>query len=158
MWFVKQFLGILVSQAIAHQKIEAKNLELVGWYHSHPTFSPSPSCRDIDSQLLCQNMFNQDTQSQVARPYVGVIIAPYIQPSAQNTKSALTSKSFQLFTPIEHTNPDAKFYANNCLYDYMDVYKQRYFTSELNSVLASKFTCFWVGANDDSNAVIIHKS
>lgn len=127
-------------------------MQLVGWYHSHPTFSPSPSCRDIDSQLFYQNAF-KDSETNIDRPYVGFIISPYIKPNPQTLKNTLNSKSFQLFTPVENSNPDARFYANDCIYDY-DVAKQRYFTYELNSVLASSFTCFWIGASEGSVTVI----
>ena len=47
-----------VSQAIAQEKIEALDMQVVGWYHSHPTFSPTPSQRDIETQSYYQNMFD----------------------------------------------------------------------------------------------------
>ena len=34
----------------ASEKILSKEATVVGWYHSHPTFEPSPSVRDIQTQ------------------------------------------------------------------------------------------------------------
>lgn len=32
------------------EKITALKMQVVGWYHSHPTFKPIPSNRDVDNQ------------------------------------------------------------------------------------------------------------
>ena len=34
----------------ASEKILSKEATVVGWYHSHPTFEPNPSVRDIQTQ------------------------------------------------------------------------------------------------------------
>ena len=43
-----------VSQAKASSDLAQHGLEVVGWYHSHPTFAPTPSLRDIDTQSTFQ--------------------------------------------------------------------------------------------------------
>ena len=37
--------------------IQRKNLQVVGWYHSHPAFQPDPSITDIQNQMSQQQMF-----------------------------------------------------------------------------------------------------
>ena len=44
----------LVSQTLASEQIEDVGMQVVGWYHSHPTFSPDPSVRDIETQQKFQ--------------------------------------------------------------------------------------------------------
>ena len=44
----------LVSQTVAAEKIETSGNRVVGWYHSHPTFAPYPSVRDMETQLQFQ--------------------------------------------------------------------------------------------------------
>ena len=39
-----------VSQTQASEELASIGLSVVGWYHSHPTFAPSPSVRDIETQ------------------------------------------------------------------------------------------------------------
>ncbi|KAI7691527.1 hypothetical protein SSS_06962 [Sarcoptes scabiei] len=53
-----------VSQALVLEKLERKNLQMVGWYHSHPTFSPKPSVRDIDTQNYYQKIFKNPPRSK----------------------------------------------------------------------------------------------
>lgn len=38
------------------QTIEQKNMKVVGWYHSHPTFLPDPSLIDIENQYNYQRL------------------------------------------------------------------------------------------------------
>ncbi|XP_005100492.1 histone H2A deubiquitinase MYSM1 isoform X2 [Aplysia californica] len=61
-----------VSQTLANEKIEDAGMSVVGWYHSHPTFRPDPSVRDIDTQLKFQDWF-----SKGGNHFVGVIVSPY---------------------------------------------------------------------------------
>ncbi|CAG8520541.1 18735_t:CDS:2 [Racocetra fulgida] len=45
-----------ISYKIAAREVFAeKGLEFVGWYHSHPTFEPQPSVRDIENQTQYQD-------------------------------------------------------------------------------------------------------
>ena len=37
--------------------IQNSNMQVVGWYHSHPTFMPEPSIRDIKNQDSYQRLF-----------------------------------------------------------------------------------------------------
>ncbi|XP_069126151.1 deubiquitinase MYSM1-like [Argopecten irradians] len=60
-----------VSQTLASEAI-CQNYSVVGWYHSHPTFAPNPSIRDIETQLKFQEWF-----SKGGSKFVGVIVSPY---------------------------------------------------------------------------------
>nr|CAD7260363.1 unnamed protein product [Timema shepardi] len=61
-----------VSQTEASEKLHAEDLEVVGWYHSHPKFFPNPSVQDLDTQ---SNMQSWLCKSSVA--FVSFIISPY---------------------------------------------------------------------------------
>lgn len=43
-----------VSQTQASEELAWRGLAVVGWYHSHPTFAPIPSVRDIETQAKFQ--------------------------------------------------------------------------------------------------------
>jgi len=49
---------LLTHQAWPHasspQVIAKNNMQVVGWYHSHPTFHPDPSLIDIENQYNYQ--------------------------------------------------------------------------------------------------------
>lgn len=47
-----------VSEMEAREVFEQKGLRVVGWYHSHPTFEPEPSIRDIENQTSYQVSFH----------------------------------------------------------------------------------------------------
>jgi len=55
------------SEIEAREIFASKNLDVVGWYHSHPTFEPNPSIRDIENQ----------GQYQVIKQYTINIIYTY---------------------------------------------------------------------------------
>lgn len=73
------------------QLIEEKNMVVVGWYHSHPTFAPDPSIIDIENQrnyqTLCREKCdgnggseggcNAHSIPEFMEPFVGAIIGPY---------------------------------------------------------------------------------
>ncbi|XP_076440609.1 LOW QUALITY PROTEIN: deubiquitinase MYSM1-like [Babylonia areolata] len=61
-----------VSQTHASEQIEDVGMRVVGWYHSHPTFAPSPSVRDIETQQKFQYWF-----AKGGNHFVGLIISPY---------------------------------------------------------------------------------
>nr|KAG5709642.1 hypothetical protein BaRGS_001692 [Batillaria attramentaria] len=61
-----------VSQTLASEQIEDVQMKVVGWYHSHPTFAPNPSVRDIETQQKFQYWF-----AKGGNPFVGIIISPY---------------------------------------------------------------------------------
>ena len=43
-----------VSQTQASEHLAGRGFVVVGWYHSHPRFIPSPSVRDIETQAKFQ--------------------------------------------------------------------------------------------------------
>jgi protein MYSM1 len=43
-----------ISEMNAREYFSCKDLIIVGWYHSHPTFEPTPSIRDIETQVAYQ--------------------------------------------------------------------------------------------------------
>jgi len=43
-----------VSEMHANEAFAARGFDVVGWYHSHPTFDPQPSLRDIENQAQYQ--------------------------------------------------------------------------------------------------------
>ncbi|KAI8341798.1 hypothetical protein BC941DRAFT_414490 [Chlamydoabsidia padenii] len=83
--------------------IEEKNMTVVGWYHSHPTFIPDPSLVDIENQCNYQNLCRDEchttdtnisttdnpnsttttttqqnmSESVILEPFVGAIVGPY---------------------------------------------------------------------------------
>ncbi|GFR82583.1 histone H2A deubiquitinase MYSM1-like [Elysia marginata] len=92
-----------VSQTLASEQIEDVGMQVVGWYHSHPTFSPDPSVRDIETQQKFQYWF-----SKGGNHFVGVIISPYntMNPSVNSdirclTISDLHSKEFLCNIPYK---------------------------------------------------------
>lgn len=52
--------------------MEAAQVSLVGWYHSHTSSPPQPSVQDIDAQLEYQLKL-KGTGDQGYRPCVGII-------------------------------------------------------------------------------------
>ncbi|CAI5723531.1 hypothetical protein KXD40_000660 [Peronospora effusa] len=59
--------------------IENAQLEVVGWYHSHPAFAPDPSIRDIENQTSYQQLFQRPTtaDNKPSEPFVGLIVGTY---------------------------------------------------------------------------------
>eukprot|EP00878_Enallax_costatus_P044864 GHUV01053634.1.p1 GENE.GHUV01053634.1~~GHUV01053634.1.p1 ORF type:complete len:195 (+),score=49.90 GHUV01053634.1:90-587(+) len=54
---------------------ELYGLEVVGWYHSHPSFPALPSVIDIANQLQMQQQFRQAPSGD--EPYIAAIVSPY---------------------------------------------------------------------------------
>lgn len=61
-----------MSQSQASEIIQHEGLEVIGWFHSHPTFYPNPSLQDIDTQLSMQEYLSSEVS-----PFVGVILSPF---------------------------------------------------------------------------------
>ncbi|KAK7074992.1 Myb-like, SWIRM and MPN domains 1 [Halocaridina rubra] len=61
-----------LSQSAACTAIHGGGVQVVGWYHSHPTFPPNPSIQDIDSQSQMQQWFARQES-----PFLGVIVSPF---------------------------------------------------------------------------------
>ncbi|KAJ3256889.1 Myb-like, SWIRM and MPN domains 1, partial [Borealophlyctis nickersoniae] len=62
------------SEMRARETFASENLEVVGWYHSHPTFEPNPSVRDVENQVAYQTLFQRPDGTE---PFVGAIVSPY---------------------------------------------------------------------------------
>ncbi|KAI8809533.1 hypothetical protein BJ742DRAFT_804168 [Cladochytrium replicatum] len=62
------------SEMKARQAFESEGCQVVGWYHSHPTFQPEPSVRDLENQAAYQSLFQRNDGSE---PFVCVIVSPY---------------------------------------------------------------------------------
>lgn len=172
-----------VSYVDAIEEFEKQNLQMVGWYHSHPKFFTKPSIVDIQTQKYNQGIFSErysnkeknkstnNKQQQVSagdsedrqrpivpseekeRTFVGFIVTPFL---VQPIGSTLTSsKSFTRYQPHSERSIGSKFIANNICYDYHHRYHSSYcyFTPELNSILASTIKCFWVNGPQFSKDV-----
>ncbi|CAG8461871.1 7012_t:CDS:10 [Paraglomus brasilianum] len=63
-----------VSEMHANEAFAARGFDVVGWYHSHPTFDPQPSLRDIENQAQYQELFRHEDGVE---PFIGIIITPY---------------------------------------------------------------------------------
>eukprot|EP00045_Choanoeca_perplexa_P017134 m.243019 g.243019 ORF g.243019 m.243019 type:complete len:828 (-) comp17457_c1_seq8:185-2668(-) len=79
------------AQVNAMELIKRKGLAFAGWYHSHPTFPPEPSVRDIENQTASQMMFME-------QPYVGIINAPYYHSTTSSAKAVADVKCFWINT------------------------------------------------------------
>ncbi|XP_036972042.1 histone H2A deubiquitinase MYSM1 [Acanthopagrus latus] len=61
-----------LSQTQACDVLSSLGFSVVGWYHSHPSFHPNPSVRDIATQDQFQSYF-----SRGGAPFIGMIVSPY---------------------------------------------------------------------------------
>uniref|UniRef100_A0A8C6TGJ0 Myb-like, SWIRM and MPN domain-containing protein 1 n=1 Tax=Neogobius melanostomus TaxID=47308 RepID=A0A8C6TGJ0_9GOBI len=78
-----------VSQTLACDSLSSLGLSVVGWYHSHPSFHPNPSVRDIHTQDQFQSYF-----SRGGAPFIGMIVSPYdpANPSPHSQTTCLLVK------------------------------------------------------------------
>lgn len=60
-----------ISQAKAADTIHNEGLNILGWFHSHPTFAPEPSQQDLDTQLTVQQWIG------ITKPCIGLILSPF---------------------------------------------------------------------------------
>ena len=97
------------DQAALHELcVSNDNLQIVGWYHSHPTFKNVPSNRDIHMQHEQQTAYKEC-------PYIGLIMGSW--------SSVTTNSEYKWFnimrdegniTPLElNTNPIPNININN---------------------------------------------
>ncbi|KAI8088745.1 uncharacterized protein BX664DRAFT_261895, partial [Halteromyces radiatus] len=63
------------SEMRAREVFAENGYTVVGWYHSHPTFEPHPSIRDIENQTSYQTLFRHEKTGD--EPFIGVIVTPY---------------------------------------------------------------------------------
>ncbi|KAM9391171.1 histone H2A deubiquitinase MYSM1-like isoform 3-T3 [Salvelinus alpinus] len=73
-----------LSQTQACELLSSLGLAVVGWYHSHPTFHPNPSIRDIHTQDQFQSYF-----SRGGAPFIGMIVSPF-DPANPSPRSQTT--------------------------------------------------------------------
>ncbi|XP_074029524.1 deubiquitinase MYSM1 [Leptinotarsa decemlineata] len=60
-----------ISQAKAADTVHSMGNDILGWFHSHPTFAPEPSNQDLETQTVLQQWIGRD------KPCVGVIMSPF---------------------------------------------------------------------------------
>lgn len=60
-----------ISQARAAEIIHGQDLDILGWFHSHPTFAPEPSQQDLETQQHLQLWIGSNS------PCLGVILSPF---------------------------------------------------------------------------------
>lgn len=101
-----------VSQSEAASRIFNSNNFVVGWYHSHPTFVPSPSLRDLETQGNYQEMFRHESNI----PFIAIILSPYSGPCNPRHKHTLVSK-FKCLMLSDQINPQVRHSAGTC-YNY----------------------------------------
>lgn len=75
------------SQVEVAAKMIDGGYSIVGWYHSHPTFVPNPSLRDLETQAKYQEMFKEGD-----KPFIAIILAPYSGSINPAHKHSLASK------------------------------------------------------------------
>lgn len=59
-----------VSQVEQAANLTNEGYELVGWFHSHPTFEANPSRTDVATQADMQLQFSIESD----RPFIGFIL------------------------------------------------------------------------------------
>lgn len=86
-------------------RINQKNLQVVGWYHSHPdkAFSVEPSRVDIENQANYQHLLFKDC------PFIAAIIAPYNEDLPDH------NPQFQFFHVYQQDVPIKLPYKVRCL-------------------------------------------
>lgn len=62
-----------IAELSVREVISKYDLDVVGWYHSHPLFRPDPSTTDILNQYQYQQLFKH--QSYDSEPFVGLIVS-----------------------------------------------------------------------------------
>ena len=67
-----------VSELQVREVIRGRDLDVVGWCHSHPRFMAEPSVTDIENQRQYQTLFEDDAKDGPA-PFVGLIVGTYDQ-------------------------------------------------------------------------------
>jgi len=82
--------------------IEGRQMQVVGWYHSHPVFAPQPSIRDVQNQQNYQTLFHDQAFNMF--PFVGLIVSPY-DGRLSSAASALTMFYVESSTSSAGGNP-----------------------------------------------------
>lgn len=110
-----------VSELQVREIIRRHDMDVVGWYHSHPKFAAEPSVTDIDNQRNYQRLFH-DTRSGIA-PFIGLIVGTYdaasqtpnsvfryfhVAPPPDTIHKEATKPTPQLVGFVENCEPTAK--------------------------------------------------
>nr|CAH7745472.1 unnamed protein product [Callosobruchus chinensis] len=86
-----------ISQAKAADFIHKKGLDILGWFHSHPTFAPEPSQQDMDTQMVVQRWIGH------GKPCIGVILSPF------SLNGALIASPFRCLIVDQRVNFEDQF-------------------------------------------------
>lgn len=86
-----------ISQAKAANSLHEENLQILGWFHSHPTFAPEPSQQDLDTQLSVQQWIGNN------KPCIGIILSPF------SLHGALIASPYRCMIVDRKENFDDKF-------------------------------------------------
>ena len=79
-----------IAEVTLREEVRQAGLTIVGWYHSHPTFEPTPSSVDVTNQGNYQILFRDECSGQ--SPFIGMICGPY-----DTTMTRRASKLFYFF-------------------------------------------------------------
>ncbi|KZS04394.1 Uncharacterized protein APZ42_032694 [Daphnia magna] len=94
-----------ISQTEGSEELRSRGLEIVGWYHSHPTFPALPSLRDLNTQNEFQQWFSRQDA-----PFVGLIVNPFSSSGIQTSmslKSTIRCITVHDDLPYKHELPIA---------------------------------------------------
>lgn len=89
-----------VSEIEALDELTKRGKQLIGWYHSHPTFEPDPSIRDIENQFAYQNLFKR---ADGIEPFIGIIASPYWKELTEFSFLSMKSR-YPINCKVEYTN------------------------------------------------------
>lgn len=64
-----------VYEVKIREEIAKESMVIVGWYHSHPLFGPTPSMCDVTNQANYQ-LFFRDHDNNID-PFVGLIVSTF---------------------------------------------------------------------------------
>jgi len=81
------------SHSVSHKILNERGMQILGWYHSHPTFDVCPSNTDIWNHQSYQEHFNRDN-----KPFIGLIVGPYYKKIDSKTRYTSLLKLFHLET------------------------------------------------------------
>ncbi|KAK4875298.1 hypothetical protein RN001_011720 [Aquatica leii] len=86
-----------ISQARAADIIHSEGFNILGWFHSHPTFAPEPSQQDLDTQLTVQQWIGNN------KPCIGLILSPF------SAHGALIASPYRCLMVVKKTNFEDQF-------------------------------------------------
>ncbi|XP_066258110.1 histone H2A deubiquitinase MYSM1-like isoform X1 [Euwallacea similis] len=116
-----------ISQAKAVESIHDKNFEILGWFHSHPTFAPEPSQQDLDTQQCLQQWIGH------GKPCLGVILSPF------NLNGALISSPFRCWLVDKKPNFEDQLIPYRLKVDVVaDDFHMQQFIKSMRSIVSFK--------------------